>query len=333
MDTVRDLDLLRYLLGDSKINYFGSSYGTRIGALYAELFPQRVGRMVLDGAVDINSKSKINQVDGFERALRHFASWCADEHCRIGAQRDEVLSKIKDFLDRLDQQPLAVDGGRTLSQQQGVEAVFYSMYGGRGSWPELRDALTTAIFDGDGAGLLALADASDRRDRDGTYGQLNYAFPAIRCLDSQDDSVRAAEKRLAEESRRAPILGRLNGPDLTCSLWPVKSAPKQPAVDGNGAPAIVVIGTTGDPATPYEYEVHGRPTQFGGARDIQWRRAPGVRAEQLRQVGGRCVPGSFSSSAGWDSVLISPFWTSSWVTPLDIVGDRAEPAGASHQPP
>jgi hypothetical protein len=117
----------------------------------------------------------------------------------------------------------------------------------------LRDALTTAIFDGNGAGLLALADASDRRNRDGDYGQLNYAFPAIRCVDSQDDSVRAAEKRLAEESRRAPILGQLNGPDLTCALWPVKSAPKQPAVDGGGAPAIVVIGTTGDPATPYEY--------------------------------------------------------------------------------
>jgi pimeloyl-ACP methyl ester carboxylesterase len=252
METVRDLDLLRRLLGDSKINYFGSSYGTRIGAIYAELFPQRVGRMVLDGAVDINSKSKINQVDGFERALRHFASWCADEHCQLGAQRDDVLSKIKEFLDRLDQQPLEA-GGRTLSQQQGVEAVFYSMYGGRGSWPELRDALTAAIFDGDGAGLLLLADASDRRNPDGTYGQLNYAFPAIRCLDSQDDSVRAAEKRLAEESRRAPILGRLNGPDLVCSLWPVKSAPKQPAVDAGGAPPIVVIGTTGDPATPYEY--------------------------------------------------------------------------------
>jgi pimeloyl-ACP methyl ester carboxylesterase len=253
METVRDLDLLRRLLGDSKINYFGSSYGTRIGALYAELFPQRVGRMVLDGAIDINSTSKINQVDGFERALRHFASWCADEHCQLGGQRDDVLSKIKEFLDQLDQQPLEVAGGRTLSQQQGVEAVFFSMYGGRGSWPELRDALTAAIFNGDGAGLLQLADASDRRSRDGTYGQLNYAFPAIRCLDSQDDSVRAAEKRLAEESRRAPILGRLNGPDLVCSLWPVKSAPKQPAVDADGAPPIVVIGTTGDPATPYEY--------------------------------------------------------------------------------
>jgi pimeloyl-ACP methyl ester carboxylesterase len=255
METVRDLDLLRHLVGDSKINYFGSSYGTRIGAIYAELFPQRVGRMVLDGAVNVNSKSKINQVDGFERALHHFAAWCADEGCRLGAQRDEVLSKIKEFLDQLDQQPLAVDGGRTLSQQQGVEAVFYAMYGGLSSWPELRDALTAAIVDRDGAGLLQLADASDRRDRDGAYGQLIYSFPAIRCLDSRGGSVRAAEKRLAEESRRAPILGRLNGPDLACPLWPVKPGPKQPAVDANGAPPILVIGTTGDPATPYEYAV------------------------------------------------------------------------------
>lgn len=252
-ETVRDLDLLRGLVGDSKINYFGSSYGTRIGALYAELFPQRVGRMVLDGAVNINSKSKIDQIDGFERALHHFATWCARNECQLGDRRDDVLSKIKEFLDRLDQQPLDSSGGRTLSQQQGVEAVFYAMYGGTSSWPRLRDALNAAIFDGDAAGLLELADASARRDRDGSYGQLNYAFPAIRCLDSQDDSVRAAEKRLAEESKSAPTLGRLNGPDLVCPLWPVKPAPKQPAVDAAGAPPILIIGTTGDPATPYEY--------------------------------------------------------------------------------
>jgi pimeloyl-ACP methyl ester carboxylesterase len=252
-ETVRDLDLLRGLVGDSKINYFGSSYGTKIGALYAELFPQRVGRMVLDGAVNINSKSKVDQIDGFERALRHFATWCAEEQCRLGDRRDDVLSTIKEFLNRLDQQPLEVSGGRSLSQQQGVEAVIYAMYGGMSSWQRLRDALTVAIFDGDGGGLLELADASARRDSDGSYGQLNYAFPAIRCLDSQDDSVRATEKRLAEEAKSAPTLARLNGPDLVCALWPVKPAPKQPPVDAAGAPPILVIGTTGDPATPYEY--------------------------------------------------------------------------------
>jgi pimeloyl-ACP methyl ester carboxylesterase len=253
METVRDLDLLRHLVSDTKINYFGSSYGTKIGSLYAESFPQRVGRMVLDGAININSKSRVTQVQGFERALDHFASWCAEESCRLGSQRDDVLATIKEFLNDLDQQPMEVSGGRTLSQQQGVEAVFYSMYGGTSSWPRLRDALAAAIFDKDGAGLLELADASDRRDRDGNYGQLNYAFPAIRCLDSQDDSVREAQDRLAEDARKAPVLGQLNGPDLTCPLWPVKPAPEQPVVDAAGASPIVVIGTTGDPATPYEH--------------------------------------------------------------------------------
>jgi pimeloyl-ACP methyl ester carboxylesterase len=253
METVRDLDLLRHLVGDAKINYFGSSYGTKIGALYAETLPHRVGKMVLDGAVDINSSSKISQVDGFERALRHFATWCADTDCRLGSQSGDVLSAIKEFLDRLDQQPLAASNGRTLSQQQGVKAVLQAMYGGTGSWQTLRDALAAAILDNDGSGLLQLADVFDRRDRDGSYGQLNYAFPAIRCLDSQENSLRAAQQRLNKQSRSAPVLGRLNGPDLVCPLWPVKSAPKQPRVDAAGAPPIVVIGTAGDPATPYEY--------------------------------------------------------------------------------
>jgi pimeloyl-ACP methyl ester carboxylesterase len=253
MDTVRDLDLLRHLVGDDKINYFGSSYGTKIGALYAEMYPQRVGRMVLDGAVNINSKSKVSQVQGFERALNHFASWCAKAQCRLGSRRGEVLSTIKEFLVSLDQEPMPVSGGRTLSQQQGVKAVFFSMYGGTNSWPTLRDALVAAIFDKDASGLLRLADAFDRRDRDGSYGQLNYAFPAIRCLDSQDDSVRGAQQRFAEDTRSAPVLAQLRGPDLSCPLWPVKPAPKQPVVDAAGAPPIIVIGTTGDPATPYEY--------------------------------------------------------------------------------
>jgi pimeloyl-ACP methyl ester carboxylesterase len=253
MDTVRDLDLLRGLVGDAKLNYFGASYGTRIGALYAEMYPQRVGRMILDGAVDVNNSSKITQVDGFERALHHFAQWCAEDNCRMGSQQDDVIHVIKDFLDRLDQQPLKASDDRTLSQQQGVEAVFYSMYGGTSSWPMLREALDKAVFDKDGSKMLQLADASDRRNRDGSYGQLNYAFPAIRCLDSQDNSVRVAERRLAQESRSAPILGPLNGPDLVCARWPVKSAPKPPKVDVASAPPIMVIGTTGDPATPYEY--------------------------------------------------------------------------------
>jgi hypothetical protein len=127
---------------------------------------------------------------------------------------------------------------RTLTQQLGVEGVFYSMYGGEESWERLRDALVAAMFDGDGKALLTLGDRSNFRRDDGSYDQINYSFPSVRCLDSQEESVREAQQKYAKISKAAPVLGRLGGADLTCVLWP-----------------ILVIGTTGDPATPYEYAV------------------------------------------------------------------------------
>ena len=253
-ETVKDLELLRGLVGDDKINYFGSSYGTRIGALYAELYPQRVGRMVLDGSVDIGGSDTITQTEGFERALNNFARWCAEQRCRLGDSKAAVLMRVQTYLQELDQRPLPV-GSRTLTQQLGVKAVFYSMYGGERSWQRLLDALVAAIFDSNGQSLLALGDRSNFRQDDGSYDQLSYSFPAVRCLDSQDDSVREMQRRYARISKAAPVLGRLGGADLTCVLWPVAPAPPPPSIDGAGARPIVVIGTTGDPATPYEYAV------------------------------------------------------------------------------
>ncbi len=255
LETVRDLDLLRGLVGDRKINFFGSSYGTRIGSLYAEIFPQRVGRMILDGSVDIAAKRTITQIEGFERALDHFAARCGKQ-CRLGGTKAEVLSTIRGLLEQLDQRPLPVADGRVLTQQLGVEAVIYSLYGGERSWRLLHDALAAAVSDADPSRLMMLADRSTRRFADGSYDQISYSFQAVRCLDSQDASVRAAQRRYAAVSEDAPVLGRVAGPDLTCALWPVRSAPKQPTIDGDGAPPIVVIGTTGDPATPYEYAVN-----------------------------------------------------------------------------
>ena len=254
METVRDLELLRGLVGDDKIDYFGSSYGTRIGSLYAELFGDRVGRMVLDGSINIGKDNTITQIEGFERALDHFARWCADQRCGLGDSKDSIKTTIKDFLHRLDSEPLPGDG-RTLTQQLGVEAVLFSTYPGVDGWRPLSDALVDAIKNQDPSGLLELSDYSNRRRVDGTYGQLSYSFPAVRCLDSQDNSVREAQRRYRKITYAAPILGPVNGPDLVCPLWPVASAPAQPAIDGKGAPPIIVIGTTGDPATPYEYAV------------------------------------------------------------------------------
>ncbi len=253
MATVADLDLLRSLVGDEKLHYFGSSYGTRVGALYAEEHPDRVARMVLDGAISFDPNPAITQVEGFERALDHFATWCAGQQCRLGATREAVLATVSDFLGRLDEAPMTGSSKRVLSQQQGTDAIFYALYAGERGWAAIRDAVAVAALDGSPDALLRLADASNRRDQQGNYDQLSAAFPAIRCLDSSADSVRKAQTQLGKAIKAAPVLGRLSGADLQCPLWPVKSAPAQPKVTAEGTPPIVVIGTTGDPATPYEY--------------------------------------------------------------------------------
>ena len=148
----------------------------------------------------------------------------------------------------LDSKPLQVPGGRALSQQQVVGAVLNSLYR-RADWTPLLQALTTASH-GDGQALLKLADEGNHRNPDCSYGQINDAFPAVRCLDSRASSVRAAERSAEREAKKAPILGPLSGPDLICPLWPVAPAPKEPRITAKGAAPILVLGTTGDPATP-----------------------------------------------------------------------------------
>ena len=285
-ETVRDLDLLRGSSVTSKINYFGSSYGTRIGSLYAQLFTDRVGRMVLDGAVSLDPNPEITQLQGFERALDHFADWCATERCRLGANRDEVLSMIKDFLDQLDQRPAVVEGGRTLSQQQGVEAVFFTLYGGQQGWRALRDALTPAILDGNAQGMLRLSDVSNRRTRDGSYDQLSYAFPAIRCLDSPDDSVRRAQKDLAAGE---PEGARARPAEWCGSAMPAVAGRIRPA-----APADHRRRRAPDPGDRHDRRSgdavrvrtgHGRSTEVRRAGDLQRRGTPGVRQERMRDDG------------------------------------------------
>ena len=249
--TVRDLELLRQLVGDPRLHFFGASYGTKIGSLYAELYPRTVGRMVLDGAVNISGQ-EVSQLQGFERALGHFAEWAATQGTAqpLGKDRAAVLTRIRRLLADLDEAPLTRAGGRSLSQQQAVLGLVTSLYG-REQWNSLLPALVAAV-DGDGRSLLTLADRGNQRYDDGTYGQLNASFPAIRCLDSQATSVARAKRLARRQAAKAPVLGPFAGADLVCPLWPVAPAPKEPRIEAKGAAPIVVLGTTGDPATPYE---------------------------------------------------------------------------------
>lgn len=248
-DTVADLDMLRALVGDEKLNYLGYSYGTEIGAVYAATHPDRVGHLVLDSAVALDPADEVPQVAGFERAFANFTRWCAGT-CGLGADAGAVSDTVVELLRGLDAEPLPV-GDRELTQALAVSGLVLPLYGTERGYPALADALRAAR-DGDGAPLLTLADAMNDRNPDGTYGQLMMSFPAIRCASEPRRSVAEARERAAEDDAAAPVLGEFFGPDYTCVNWPVPPTPNPTDYSAPGAAPIMVIGSRLDSATPFE---------------------------------------------------------------------------------
>jgi hypothetical protein len=210
-----------------------------------------VGRLVLDGAVDITGDSDTSQVEGFERALRSFAEWCAGRSCSLGSSAAEVEGAITTLWRQLDDEPMRV-GRRQLTQQLAVTGVIWVLYENERAWPYLLQALEAAIDKEDGEVLLTFADHYNQRAADGTYGQFNYSFPAVRCLDVDEGGIRSADAELAAAAKQAPTLAPFLGPNYVCATWPVPAARDPGKLAGKGAAPIVVVGTTGDPATPYE---------------------------------------------------------------------------------
>ena len=252
VDTVRDLDLLRQLFKQPKLNYLGYSYGTDIGAVYAELFGGTTGRLVLDGAVNITDDESIIQAQGFDLALGNFAAWCAQKQCTLGATKDAVLKTITDLLDSLDAKPLTV-GKRELTQSLAVSGIAVPLYSGKDAWDALSKIIAWAV-NGDGTYLLAAADSLNGRDSSGHYDAMFFAFPAISCLDGKDEGVLAADKQWVEDTAKAPIFGKYFGPVYNCALWPTRPSQRlQLHPVGASAAPLLVIGSTGDPATPYQF--------------------------------------------------------------------------------
>lgn len=250
VDTVRDLDLLRRLLKEPTLNFVGYSYGTQIGAYYAELFPESTGRLVLDAAVNITTDESIPQSEGFDLALSHYATWCAARSCPLGSTEEAVKATITGLWDRLDKKPLTVAGGK-LTQSLAVTGVAAMLYGGSEAWPSIAFLVQSAV-NGDGRGLLAAADVLNGRGEDGSYSPMIYAFPAIGCRDSTDDGVVDADADWVADQKTAPIFGTYFGPSYTCALWPVRPD-VQLHPTGVGAAPLLVIGGLGDNATPYRY--------------------------------------------------------------------------------
>jgi pimeloyl-ACP methyl ester carboxylesterase len=258
VEVARDMDVVRALLGRSKLDWFGASYGTELGAVYAQLFPDKVGRMVLDGAVDPSldaAGSSLGQATGFQRALDAYAADCVKSStCPLGRDVQSGMAKIAALMRQLDAQPMAATADRKLTEGQAFYGIAVTLYD-KSTWPYLSQALTQA-FKGNGAGLLLLSDAYFMRQPDGSYaGNLGQVIYAVSCLDNADDLTQAETEALIPRFEKvSPVFGRALGwGALGCSDWPIKPANPLPKIRAEGAPPILVLGTTRDPATPYEW--------------------------------------------------------------------------------
>jgi len=273
----RDMDVLRAALGEERLTYLGKSYGTLLGASYAKQFPQRVGRLVLDGALDpANTYADVvlGQAAGLELALRNYLQACLDGdtsgECPLRGSVDDAAAQVQQVIAAAEERPLATDSDRELTVTLAVSGIITPLYEDA-AWPVL-DAALAAALSGDGTPLLELADLYADRADDGSYNSnLLEAFAAVNCLDyAVDDSpeaMRASEEELAAAS---PTFGRfLAFGEVTCGMWPHPPVRDAEPIAAPGAAPILVVGTTGDPATPYPWS-EALASQLESGRLLTW---------------------------------------------------------------
>ncbi len=261
--TVQDLDRLRAALGQSKLDYFGLSYGTYIGELYAQRFPTHVGTMVLDGAIDPSlstTRSELQQALGFQTDLSDFFSWCdANSSCKA-----QLPGGARSAFDRLFAR---------FNQGATIEADFRPIYGGLQpvglgiaeigvvgalytpqSWPDLGEALSGALA-GNGDLLAELAYGYEGLQSNGQFSNAQAANIAINCLDlPAPTSLKSYELLARQFGAKAPQFGASEAwGTLPCAYWPVPAQGHAETITAPKAPPILVIGSTYDPATPYAW--------------------------------------------------------------------------------
>ncbi|AJW38655.1 exported protease [Rhodococcus sp. B7740] len=258
-EVVRDMDVIRAVLGDEKLTYIGYSYGTRIGTAYAEEFPSNVRAMVLDGALDPDQSpvdEAVAQGAAFQTAFDAFAADCAQtETCPLGTDPAQAVAQFRSLVDPLIDRPADTTDPRGLSYDDAITGAQQALYSQQ-LWRLLRAGLNE-LRDGRGDTLLRLADTYSGRLEDGSYTNIDDAFNAVRCVDGPPTTDRAAADEADARFRAAaPYLddGRATGsaPLDLCAFWPVPNTSDPHIVDVEGLPTLVVVSTTNDPATPYQ---------------------------------------------------------------------------------
>ncbi|RLK47456.1 alpha/beta hydrolase [Microbacterium telephonicum] len=256
-NAARDMDLLRAVLGDEKLNYLGYSYGTFLGATYAKLFPDRVGRLVLDGAIDPSVSGldvSTTQAVGFESALRAYMADClTTSDCPFAGDVDDAMADLGTLLASVDRSPLANSDGRMLGADSLMTGIISALYS-QASWQYLTVGLTDAL-QGNASVMFQLADFYYGRNPDGSYADNSTeAFRAYNCMDYPVDTDQAdVDAADAVVAAQAPTIAPYwDGVDV-CASWPYPPTGVREPIAADGAAPIVVVGTTNDPATPYTW--------------------------------------------------------------------------------
>ncbi|WP_371669256.1 alpha/beta hydrolase [Streptomyces sp. NBC_00289] len=256
-DVARDMDLMRQVLGDAKLSYFGISYGTELGGVYAHLFPGHVGRAVFDAVVDPTQnpeQGSLGQARGFQLALDNFAEDCTSkaEDCPVGDSAQNVKDRIAKLLKDLDSKPIPGVFPRLLTESAATGGIAQALYS-KDFWAYLTEGLEQA-YDGDGRVLMLLSDSMNGRNENGEYSNITAANVSINCADDKPRyTADFVEGRLPEFRAASPLFGDFLAWSLvSCTDWAVAGAADHPDVSAPGAAPILVVGNTGDPATPYE---------------------------------------------------------------------------------
>ncbi len=296
----RDLDLLRSAVGDDELTYLGFSYGTLIGSRYAELFPDRIRALALDGAIDPSidlETLRTDQAKAFEGALSRFLDDCSSRAtCPFyeGGESAEAFDALMAAIDRKPIRALRLSDPRLIGPGLAWSAVLAALYS-ESFWPILATALAQAS-QGDGSLMLAISDPFRGRKANGSYSNLQDAYVANICLDFPAPTDPTAFTGWADGLEdSAPRFGEFVAyNDLICAFWAVPAQGMPHAVKAAGAPPIVVVGTTGDPATPYHWsQALAKQLESGVLVTNEARRPHRLQRERVRPGGHRCLsPGA-----------------------------------------
>ena len=254
VDAAMDMDYIRAAVGDAQLNYLGFSYGTFLGATYAQLYPTRVRAMVLDGATDPALgvlQSDKEQAASFETDLHDALTACSNQKSCPRKPSGDPIQAYQALAQRIRSAPLPVKGSaRTAGPSSFLYATAVTLYD-TSTWPDLYQMLASASR-GDGTYMVQLADAYEGRQDDGTYDNELEANAAVNCLDSPSPSLSDIEAALPSFEAAAPVFGpSVLYSQIQCSYWPVPATGAPGPIHADGSPSILVVGSTGDPATPY----------------------------------------------------------------------------------